>query len=123
MRHQLLIGSILFLGVATFGNAQTGNQAPQTFKGHLVDTVCANGHVNEEGYAVKHENSCNLMPGCLKTGYSLMTAGKKALKFDQKGIEQAIALVKSTKKTSDLRVTVVGKMEGQTLAVSSITVD
>jgi hypothetical protein len=118
--RQLLIGSVLFLGVAALGSAQT---APQTFKGHLVDTVCADGHVKEDGYAVKHENSCNLMPGCMKTGYSLMTADKRALKLDAKGIEQATALVKSTKKTSDLRVTVVGKMEGQTVAVSSITVD
>ena len=120
MRHQLLAGGAFFLLVVAAPTAQTANQ---TFKGHLVDTVCADGHLNEAGYAIKHENSCNLMPGCMKTGYSLMTADKKAIKLDKKGIEEATALVKSTKKTSDLRVTVLGKMEGQTLAVSSITVD
>jgi hypothetical protein len=120
MRHQLLAGGVFFLMVVAVPTAQTANQ---TFKGHLVDTVCADNHVKEDGYAVKHENSCNLMPGCMKTGYSLMTADKRAIKLDPKGIEQATALVKGTKKTSDLRVTIVGKMEGQTLAVSSITVD
>jgi hypothetical protein len=120
MRQELLAAGALFLMAVAAPIAQTSNQ---TFKGHLVDTVCADGHVKEDGYAVKHENSCNLMPGCMKTGYSLMTADKRAIKLDPKGIEQATALVKSTKKTNDLKVTVVGKMEGQTLAVSTITVD
>jgi len=95
----------------------------QTFKGHLVDTVCANNHATEHGYAEKHENSCNKMDVCVKSGYSLMTADHKVLKLDAKGAEQALALVKKTEKKTDLKATVVGTLDGTTLTVASIALD
>ena len=112
--------ALVVLGLAVAAAAQSGTQK---FQGHLVDTVCAVGHATEPGYAEKHDRACNLMDGCIKSGYSLITADKKVLKFDQKGADQALALIKATPKETDLRVTVTGKMDGQTLVVQSITVD
>jgi hypothetical protein len=42
------------------------------------------------------------------------------LKFDQKGNDQAIALIKATNKDKDWKVVVTSKVEGQTTAVQSI---
>jgi hypothetical protein len=96
-------------------------QAEQKLSGHLVDTVCAVNHFKEPGYAENHANACNLHDSCIKSGFSLMTADRRVLKFDAKGAEQALALVKSTKKEKDVKVTVVGKVDGETLTVRSIT--
>ena len=95
----------------------------QKLKGHLVDTVCANGHATEPGYVENHTRSCNLMGGCIKSGYSLVTADKKVLQLDSKGAELALALNKSTEKEKDLKVTVTGKVNGSTIEVSDITLD
>lgn len=121
MKHAIrvaLAAFVMTLGAATIGQAQE-----QTFTGHLVDTVCATGHAHEAGYATNHENSCNLMPGCIKSGYSLITEDRKALKFDAKGAEQALALVKKTSKEKDVKAKVVGTLKGDTITVSSISLD
>jgi hypothetical protein len=112
--------ALVVAGLTVAASAQTGTQK---FQGHLVDTVCADGHATEEGYAEKHERKCNLMDVCVKSGYSLMTADKKVLHLDAKGAEQALALVKSNPKEKDFRVTITGKMDGPTLVVQSITAD
>ena len=93
---------------------------PQTFEGYLVDGVCAGNHATEPGYAEKHDKACNLMDGCIKSGYSLILADHKVLKFDPKGAEQALAFIKATNKDKDLKVVVTGTVEGQTLTVKSI---
>jgi hypothetical protein len=103
--------------------AGTARAQDQKFTGHLVDTVCANGHAHEPGYAQNHENSCNLMPGCIKSGYSLITAERKSLKLDEKGAELALALVRETSRTKDVKATVVGTLEGDRIRVSAITLD
>ncbi len=113
-----LVTVTLLVSAVTTGQAQE-----QTFTGHLVDTVCATGHAHEDGYATKHENTCNLMPGCIKSGFSLITSDKKALKFDAKGAEQALVLVKKTSKEKDVKATVVGTLKGDTIAVSSISLN
>ena len=93
---------------------------PQTFDGFLVDAVCAGNHATEPGYVEKHDKACNLMDGCIKSGFSLVTSDLKVLKFDAKGNEQALALIKATEKDKDWKVTVTGSVEGSTLTVSSI---
>lgn len=121
MKHIFSSGSVVF---AMFVAGTIAVQAQgQTFKGHLVDTVCADNHATEHGYAEKHENSCNLMATCVKSGYSLMTADHKVLKFDEKGAEKALALVKATAKKTDVKATVVGTLTGSTLTVQSIALD
>lgn len=92
----------------------------QRISGHLVDAVCAKNHSTEPGYAANHDKRCNLMDGCVKSGYSVITGDNKVLKFDQNGNEQALALIKATDKDKDWKVVVTGKVEGQAIAVTSI---
>ena len=49
-----------------------------------------------------------------------MTADGKFLKFDEAGNTKALALLKDTKKESDLKATVVGSADGDTLKVESV---
>jgi hypothetical protein len=63
------------------------------------------------------------MPGCIKSGFSVITGDKKVLKFDQKGNEQALAFVKGTRQEKDVKVVVTGKVEGDTIAVDAIAAE
>jgi len=110
----------LSLGVVALGATLAGQAGSQKLTGYLVDTVCAVGHATEPGYSENHDKNCNLMTGCIKSGYSLVTFDKKVLKLDQKGAEMALALIKATDKEKDWKVVVNGKVDGQTIAVNSI---
>ena len=120
MKRSLIGASLVVLGVTVSAAGQGGSQR---ISGHLVDGVCARNHATEPGYVEKHDKQCQLMDGCIKSGYSLVTADKKVLKFDQKGVETALALIKATDKDKDWKVTVTGKVDGDTIAVDSIKLE
>ena len=60
------------------------------------------------------------MDACVKSGYSLVSADGKVLKFDQKGNDLALELIKKTEKDKNWTVAVDGKVTGDTIAVSEI---
>ena len=115
-----LLGALVVVGLTIPAAGQSNSQ---TFTGYLVDAVCAGNHATEPGYAEKHDKNCNLMEGCIKSGYSLIKADHTVLKFDPKGNEQALAFIKATDKDKSWKVTVTGTVEGQTLTVKSIALD
>jgi hypothetical protein len=98
-------------------------QDSQKISGYLVDAVCAGNHATEPGYGAKHTKKCSLMDGCTKSGFSVITIDQKVLKFDSKGNDQALALIKATDKDKDWKVVVTGKVDGQTIAVQSIALE
>ena len=116
-----LLGALVVVVSLTIPAA--GQSNPQKFTGYLVDAVCAGNHATEPGYAENHDKNCNLMEGCIKSGYSLIMADHKVLKFDSKGNEQALAFIKATDKDKSWKVMVTGTVEGQTLTVKSIALD
>jgi hypothetical protein len=86
----------------------------------LVDAMCA----SKEKVAKNpdaHPTSCALQ--CAKSGYGIIGADGKFLKFDEKGNEEALAALKATKKTDHLRATVDGERKGDTIAVKSVKLD
>jgi len=87
-----------------------------SFNGTLVDTMCS--HKDDLD---AHTTKCAI--GCAKGGYGIMTADGKFLKFDEAGNTKALALLKDTKKESDLKATVVGSADGDTLKVESVSLD
>ena len=95
-------------------------QQPQSLKGHLVDVMCATKHATEADYIAKHDKKCLLMEGCVKSGYSLVTADGKVLKLDAKGSQQALELIKKTERASNWTVAVNGTVAGDTITVASI---
>ena len=120
MNRTLLAALVVAVGFTAPAAAQSSSQK---LTGYLVDGVCAGNHATEPGYAENHDKKCNLMDGCIKSGYSLITADHKVLKFDAKGNEQALAFIKATNKDKSWKVAVTGAVTGQTIAVKSIALD
>src|SRR5689334_17460797 len=117
MTRRLFVAVLVTAALAVSAAAQSGTQK---FSGYLVDAVCAGNHATEPGYAENHDKKCNLMDGCIKSGYSLITADQKVLKFDAKGNEQALEFIKATNKDKSWKVAVTGTSDGKTIAVKSI---
>ncbi|MGD9935050.1 MAG: hypothetical protein AB7T37_15245 [Dehalococcoidia bacterium] len=118
MRMVGIAAALVVAGLAVGSVAQA--QQTQTVKGHLVDVMCATKHATEADYIAKHDKTCLLMEGCVKSGYSVVTADGKVLKLDAKGSQQALALIKKTERTSAWTVAVNGTMSGDTITVASI---
>jgi hypothetical protein len=119
MMQRFLGTSIALIMLAVPAATTAGQSSTQKISGHLVDVTCAGDHAAEPGYIEKHDKACNL--SCGKSGgFSLVTADRKVLKFDQKGNEQALALIKATDKVRDWKVVVTGTPSGESIAVSSI---
>ena len=117
MKQYVLGISLVVVG---FSATMAGESREQTISGYLVDSVCAAGHATEPGYSANHDKKCNLMDGCIKSGYSLVTSDNKVLKFDQKGADLALRLIKATDKDKDWKVVVTGNVDGQMIAVNRI---
>lgn len=98
-------------------------QDEQKVHGYLVDAICARNHAAEPGYGANHQKKCSLMDVCARSGFSVITAEQKVLKFDANGNEQALSLIKATDKDKDWKVVVTGKVEGDTIAVTSLALE
>jgi hypothetical protein len=110
-----LAAAPLVIGLAIGAHAQT-----QPIRGTLMDIACSSHHATEAGYTESHDKKCLLMDGCVKSGYSLVTADKKVLKFDAKGNELALSFIKNTNRDKDWKVAVDGAVKGDTIAVTNI---
>ena len=108
-------GAALVVAFSVSGSAQG-----QMVKGTLMDNACSSHHATEAGYTEKHDKKCLLMDACVKSGYSLVTADKKILKFDTKGNDLALAFIKKTELDKNWGVTVTGAVSGDTIAVTDI---
>jgi hypothetical protein len=60
------------------------------------------------------------MPPCQQSGYGVYTADNKYLTFDDAGNTKAIAALKKSKKKDDLKVTVTGDVQGDTIKVANL---
>lgn len=94
-------------------------------KGVLLDQACASGDGLKDGQkgALKHERECALMDGCAKSGFGVVTADDKFLKFDAAGNQKALAMLQKTTKKDDLRIKVTGDVTGDQITVESITLE
>src|SRR5262245_17185866 len=85
----------------------------ESWTGTVVDIACAKKDL------ANHTRSCAI--SCARTGYGLVTADGTLRKFDEKGNAKALAALKESTNDKDLKVTVTGKMAGETIEVESIT--
>ena len=83
-----------------------------TWSGTLVDVMCKNKDL------ASHTTKCAL--ACSKSGYGLVLAGGKFVKFDEAGNAKALAALKATGKEKDLTAKVTGTLDGDTVQVESI---
>jgi hypothetical protein len=89
--------------------------------GVLIDKMCSASAVKEgQKFAAAHDTKCALMPPCTASGYGVFTADGKFIAFDAAGNVKALAALKATKKTDNLKVMVMGETTGSTMKVSSL---
>jgi len=106
---RMLVGAGLVAGFALTASAAT-------VEGFLMDKMCADA--KKDGSA--HTRECALMPACVKSGYTVVTADGKVLTLDDKGNQEALKVLNATKKTDGLKVTVKGDIKGDSIKVASL---
>jgi hypothetical protein len=86
----------------------------ETWSGTVVDNNCKG-----KGDLAVHTRQCAL--SCAKSGFGLVTADGKFVKFDEEGNAKALAALKASKKDKDLKATVSGTLTDDVIHVDSIT--
>jgi hypothetical protein len=93
----------------------------ETVEGYLIDKMCS-AKVAKEGVeaAKAHTKDCAQMPNCKASGYGVVTAAGKFLKFDNDGDGMAVKVFGFTSRKDNIKVTVDGEVKGATIAVKAL---
>lgn len=86
--------------------------AADSFSGTVVDVMCRGKDL------AGHTRECAVT--CSKSGYGLVTAAGKFLKFDEAGNAKTLATLKKLAKDKDLKAKVTGTMSGEVLKVETL---
>ena len=84
----------------------------ETFSGTVVDVMCRGKDL------ASHTRDCAI--SCSRSGYGLVTADGKFLKFDESGNARALAALKKLSKDKDLKAKITGTLNGELLKVEAI---
>ena len=112
---------VVLLSLAFAAVLYAQSSKPLTVTGHLIDNMCAESAKELATRAKGHSTSCALMDSCEKSGYSLVTEDNKRYKLSEKGDGMAAELLKATKTTKGVKVTVEGNYNGSELDVTKMT--
>jgi len=86
----------------------------ETWTGTIVDVMCKGKDLSS------HTAKCAVMPGCAKSGFGVVLADGKFLKFDESGNAMALKRLKSpNSKEKDLKAKVTGSLDGEVIKVES----
>jgi hypothetical protein len=83
-----------------------------SFSGTVVDVMCRAKDL------AGHTRECAV--ACSRTGYGLVTADGRFLKFDEVGNARALALLKQSTREKELKARVGGTLQSGVLKVESI---
>ena len=86
--------------------------AGETFSGTVVDVMCRGKDL------ASHTRECAIT--CSKSGYGLVTADGKFMKFDEGGNARMLATLKKATKEKDLKVKVTGAVTGDVIKVEAV---
>jgi hypothetical protein len=107
-----MLASLLALGLM----AAPALAATQTFNNvSVVDVACSKRAAAD---ADAHTRECAI--GCEESGFGILTADQKFLKFDANGNAKVLAALKASDKKDHLRVDVSGDVQGDTIKVISV---
>jgi hypothetical protein len=107
-----LLASLLALGLM----ATPALAATQTFNDvSILDVACSK---KAAATADAHTRECAI--GCKDSGYGILTADNKFLKFDADGNAKVLAALNGSTKADHLRVNVSGDVQGDTIKVTSV---
>ncbi len=98
-----------------------GAAAAAEISGILMDKMCAPTAIKGgQDVAMKHARTCNLTANCSKSGYGVFTADNKYISLDEAGNAMALKALKASTKKDDMKVTVNGTLEGDTIKVTDL---
>src|SRR3954468_19310330 len=86
--------------------------AAETLSGTVVDIMCRGKDL------AGHTRECAVT--CSKSGYGLVTADGKFLKFDESGNARTLTALKKATKEKDLKAKVSGTLDGDVLKVQAL---
>ena|ERR1041385_7573580 len=86
--------------------------AAESFSGTVVDVMCRGKDL------AGHTRECSL--SCAKSGFGVVTAEGKFLKFDESGNARTLSALKKLAKDKDLKAKVTGTLDGDLLKVDAI---
>ncbi len=89
-----------------------GIASAETFSGTVVDVMCKGKDL------ASHTRSCAV--DCAKSGFGLVQADGKFLKFDESGNARTLSLLKKSNKEKDLKMKVNGTLDGEVIKVQSV---
>lgn len=98
-----------------------GWTADSTVEGHLLDVSCSHRLAQRPEAVAAHSKDCLLV--CANSGFGVLTADKKFIKFDDSGNEKVRSLLNALPKDKDITVSVTGAVEGDTMTVTKIEVN
>jgi len=103
------------LRLCVIGTVLTASGAlAETWTGTIVDVMCKGKDLSS------HTAKCAVMPNCAKSGFGVVMADGKFLKFDETGNAMALKRLKSpSAKEKDLKVKVAGSLDGEVIKVES----
>ncbi|HYL73167.1 MAG TPA: hypothetical protein VEU96_03125 [Bryobacteraceae bacterium] len=86
----------------------------QDWTGTVVDVMCKNNDL------ASHTKDCAI--NCSRSGYGIVLADGKFIKFDEHGNAKALAALKATSKDKDLKAKVSGSLKDDVIQVESIQI-
>src|SRR5690349_2872738 len=89
-----------------------GAAAAESFSGTVVDVMCRGKDL------ASHTRECSL--SCAKSGFGMVTAEGKFLKFDEVGNARTLSTLKKLAKDKDLKAKVTGTLDGDLLKVEAV---
>jgi hypothetical protein len=101
-----------------------GMAAAAEVSGVLMDKMCsAKAAQQGQKAALDHTRQCALMPPCQQSGFGIVTADNRFLTFDDPGNAKALAALKASNKKDNLKVTVTGDVQGDSIKVASLKLE
>src|SRR5947209_17302628 len=88
--------------------------AAETFTGTVVDVMCRTKDL------AGHTRECAL--SCSRSGFGLVTADGKFVKFDEKGNARTLAALQASSKEKNIKAKVTGSMNGSIIQVDTIEI-
>ena len=87
----------------------------ETWTGTVVDVMCKNNDL------ASHTRDCAV--SCAKSGYGIVLADGRFIKFDERGNVKALAALKATSKDKELKAKVTGALKDEVIQVESIQIE
>jgi hypothetical protein len=92
--------------------------ADSTVSGYLLDVSCSSRLSQKPDGPSAHSKDC--LRVCGGSGFGVLTADKKFIKFDEQGNEKVRNLLNDLTKDKDIRISVTGAVDGDKMTVSKV---